>query len=97
MNIPNKVKIGGYIYDITKESGVCDPNYQKVYGHCDSTYLKISIDNQYPLLKQQQTFLHEVMHAIDELYTIGLKHNQIDQIASGLHSVIVDNPDIFRG
>jgi heat shock protein HspQ len=95
MNIPDKVKIGGLIYDVSIEKGVCH-GLNKAYGTCDYEALEISIEKDYSEQKIKQTFWHEVMHAIDNEYHAGLSEKQIDQMACGLYSVIVDNPDIFK-
>ncbi len=44
----------------------------------------------------QDTGLHEVIHAVDEILSIGLKEKQVHQLAAGLIAVIKNNPDFVE-
>jgi hypothetical protein len=41
----------------------------------------------------QDTLLHEIIHAVDESLTIGLREKQVHQLAAALLGVFKDNPE----
>jgi hypothetical protein len=53
--------------------GLCD-------GHNCNLFMNKSIRTQ----KRKKIFIHEVLEGIDQEAVLGLKHNQIEQIANGL-------------
>lgn len=61
MKIPNKVKIGAHSYDIIFQDDVEEDG---VFGTCRPRKLKIYIDDGVPKSQQEDTFFHEVLHAI---------------------------------
>lgn len=60
MNIPNKVKIGAHEYDIVFRDDMDDENF----GTCRPTKTKIFIDETVANSQKEETFFHEVLHAI---------------------------------
>ena len=93
----NKVKIGFKEYEIVKKEEVVHlPN--ECYGKIDYDREKIEIATKFNQKQQNATFLHELMHGIfDKLDLVELNNNEqiVNQVASTLYEVILDNPHIF--
>ena len=93
----NKVKIGYKEYEIVKKTEVIDlPN--ECYGKIDYDKETIEISDKYSQKQQNATFLHELMHGIFEKLDLDdLRTNEriVNQVASTLYEVILDNPHIF--
>lgn len=64
MRIPNKVKIGAHEYEVIQRSD--EGENDKRFGHCYSRNLKIYIDGTVPSTQQEETLIHEALHAICE-------------------------------
>lgn len=39
--------------------------------------------------------MHETIHAIDEMFQIGLEEKQVEQFGVGIYNLIRDNPEMF--
>ena len=95
MNIPNKLKIGGFEYDVefTENFKLGQLN---VSAEIDYKELKIRICEA-AQKKQEHDFLHEMFHAIYDFIGITEHDEQhIDALASALHAIITDNPKMFE-
>jgi len=97
MKIPEKVKIGGTNYAVKYEDRL-NTGSNMAYGHIDYERALIRIE---PNIQGEQgkfkTLLHEIIHGITHHFDLKLDEDEdtIDRLATGLHMVIVDNPDIF--
>ena len=93
MKIPKKVKIGAHTYAIEFRDDLDDENM----GVCRPAKLKIFIDGSLPQSQQEETFIHECLHAIVNL--LGLyTHSQYDEeervvqsVAHSLYQVLKEN------
>ena len=100
MNIPEKVRIGSRDYDVKLTDETLVLNGRECLGiiDCDNTEIKVSKSIQ-SKQKQEQTFLHELVHGIIKERNLDLQNSDeetiVDEIALGLHQVIRDNPKIF--
>jgi Zn-dependent peptidase ImmA (M78 family) len=100
MQIPDSVKVGGKTYKVNCVNHPVTANNQACYGTIDYCATEINIstmgnDEQ----TQEQTILHELLHAIEHDRDITLEDNWeavINAFASGLHAVIKDNPNMFK-
>lgn len=61
-------------------------------GECDTDKQTIAVQDAMPLESEQDTLLHECLHAIDEMVDAGLKESQVKRLATGLLAVLKDNP-----
>lgn len=43
-----------------------------------------------------QTILHEIIHAIESGYNYDLGENAVNDIATGIHTVFKDNPQLLK-
>jgi hypothetical protein len=64
-------------------------------GHMDLAKQEIGIRLQPAKEYNQDTGLHEVIHAVDEILSIGLKEKQVHQLAAGLIAVLKHNPEFI--
>ena len=64
---------------------------EDLVGECDTDGLKIRVKNDLPLETEQDTLLHEVLHAVDEMVDSKLKESQVKRLATGLLAVLKDN------
>ena len=90
MQIPKKVKVGGLMYSVTLKDEVASG---EASGQMDTAKLEIEIDKKMKRGAQEITFLHEILHAINN----EMKETDIEYLAQSLYQVIIDNPSIFRG
>jgi len=98
MKIPKKVKIGAVTYDINKVKRPIILGSKVCYGAIDYDGLQIELDGRYPEQKLHHTLLHEILHgiAVDRDIELGEREEDIiDSFASGLHTFIVDNPNVL--
>lgn len=92
-----EIKVGSRKYAIEKPQEIVEVSGE-YYGKHSSKDSTISIAAKFDQLQQNQTFLHELMHAICEMQCLdelNEDEHQIDLLAKGLHLVIVDNPLLF--
>lgn len=75
MKIPKKVKIGAHIYKIDFDSDPTNDD-DSCFGCVSNRKLKIGIDSTVSLTQQEETFFHEVLHAI--VYLNGISEGKDD-------------------
>lgn len=95
MRIPDKLKIGGKIYDveITNKLSIGSVNYSGEILYQD---LIIRICPS-ALGRMESDFIHEMLHGIfDHLGYTEHDEKKIDELANALYMVIQDNPEIFK-
>ena len=63
-------------------------------GECDTDKQTITVQDKLPLESEQDTLLHEVLHAIDEMVDAKMKESQVKILATGLLAVLKDNPKL---
>jgi len=97
MNIPDKVKIGGIIYDvkIVAKPDRCDKD---VDGNINYSEGVISISNGFGESKDYKEYIliHEIVHGIFNLMCIEKNEELVEKIGKGLHAFIKDNPEMFK-
>jgi hypothetical protein len=94
VRIPDTIRIGAQDYSVS----VSDvPGSHGNFGECNHSKLTIEIDSSSPPPRQQQTFIHEIVEALDFELNIGLKHHQVELLEGGLYGLIRDNPGLFGG
>lgn len=100
MNIPDKVKIGGIIYDVEKVPTTLILNNQACGGIIDTENCKITLNDTLGNGAIEQTFLHEIIHGIcrdRKLENLFSDEETTDSLSRGLHAFIKDNLSIFKG
>lgn len=98
MNRPKRLKILGKPYSITYVPAG-DPGLREGptdndpgVGRCDETKQCIYIEEGQPLENEQDTVLHEVLHAVEDAMGMDVAEDVVLRFATGLLAVIKDNP-----
>lgn len=98
MKIPNKVKIGGIVYDIEQTEHRSEGE-NILLGEISYSTGKIYLNETIRHDILAQTFFHEVVHGC--LYAMGSKLNDNEKFVEGisqqLYQVMVDNGWTFGG
>ena len=94
--LPKKIKVGPYDYTI--RSYVWKAEDDQI-GGCDTQRLVLSVDDSGPAMVTKNTLLHEVLHAVYDLYDLGPDDSEEDvvmRLSNGLQMVMVDNPGLGK-
>ena len=98
MRIPDKVLIGPYTY--TVERG-CDilltADKEECIGLADCDHLTIKLLGDIPTEIEESAFLHEVIHAINEICDAGMDERQVKVLAPMLYGFFRDNDLLKEG
>lgn len=92
-----KLKIAYREYEIIKKPEIYDLPHE-CYGQVDYVEQTIKISTRAKQDEQNETFLHEMFHAIfDKLNMDELRDNEVvvNQLATELYMIIKENPHIF--
>ncbi len=88
---PTKVVILGKTFTI------CEPDPENEDdGNMDLAAQKITVRKQESMEYNQDTLLHEITHAIDEMLVLGLSEEQVHRMAAGLLSVLKTNKALTK-
>ena len=86
-----KVKIGNNTYQIIVKQRI-ELNDKEVHGLIDFERCTIHLK---ALNKQiKQVLLHEIIHGVEDMYSLELTEQQVDSLANGLLLVLKNNPKI---
>lgn len=96
MTIPENVKVLYKNYKVIEKENIHDVD-SDLYGQVLylSEEILINKDASDPI--KEATLIHEIIHALDEMYCIGLKEKQVEKLGNAIYMVIEDNPQMFRG
>jgi len=102
MKFPEKIKIGGHEYTVIIGYNFKERN--DLYGQCDNNLKEIRVctvdgtGNQRPEASIIETFLHELLHAIENVFCAGQEINEAitEGLGQGLTATMVDNPEILK-
>ncbi len=95
MIIPESVSILYKDYAIGTENHMRDDNCAELYGQINYLDQTITLSNASSLEQKKATLIHELIHGIDEMYSIGLKEKQVEKLGNGIFMLIRDNPEMF--
>lgn len=100
MKIPSRIKVGPKTYDVSMVDHAICVDRKEVGGCIDYNQCTIEVRTDFQKEQgQYETFLHELVHAIVRYRNIDFKDDDelfTEEIARGLHSVLIDNPGIFN-
>ena len=65
-------------------------------GQFNPPSCEITIDSTLPLQRQADTLIHEIVEQINYDLNLELGHDKITGIASGIFSVLRDNPEVVE-
>lgn len=97
-NVPNKVKIGPFDFDI-KNWTHFDGEVNQMYGRFSSVSFTIEIDFDRHPIKVVDTLLHEIMHGIYWAWGIhdgDGEERTVSNMSTGLTQVMRDNPHLLE-
>ncbi len=84
------IKIGGYVVSIQYSDTIL-PNNNNV-GEYSPFEQKITIANGLSKQHQQETLIHEVLEAINDIYELGLEHDeQLCKLSVILHQLLTED------
>lgn len=89
-----EIKIAGYKIKIIEDDKIL-PNNSRIGEY--SPYEQIiriapSLTDQ----QKNETLIHEIIEAINDIYELGLDHDeQLCKLSVAFHQIIVDNPELF--
>ncbi|WP_129599540.1 hypothetical protein [Anaerophilus nitritogenes] len=95
MKIPEKIKIGYRDYSINLINGDVIDGNSVCYGNIKYDDGQINISTKYSKDQIECTFIHEVLHGIDELMETNLEEEQIRKMAKGLCYILKNNKELF--
>lgn len=96
MKIPEKIKIGGFAYDVERPEQPFVSDGAALDGEHDFAEKKIRVAQRGCSEYQEVVFLHEVCHGIIECYAPGHQNEGlVEQFSKGLYQVLIDNPGVF--
>lgn len=96
MEIPNTVKILYKEYEIVQEKNIHNDS-SDLYGEVHYLDEKILLNVDSKEDQKKATLIHELIHAIDEMYQISLNEDQVDKLGNGVYMMIKENPQMFKG
>ena len=90
MPIPNKVKVGWKTYDVI----LADPTLNggdELYGQIDYDRCTITLRAAASPDQQRATLVHELLHAVSNMYGLNLDEKLVTDLANALYCVYKDN------
>jgi hypothetical protein len=89
---PERIKVLGKPFQVSYVTTA--PLADELNGECDSDKQRILIRDSQPLESEQDTVLHECLHAIDEAVDARMKETQVKKMATALLAVLKENPSL---
>lgn len=92
MNIPEKLKIGGYIITVHRKNMEGRNNLGEYHNFTQEIWLDEGLTEQ----QSDEIFIHEIFEAIKDIYSLDYSHEILNLNGVVFHAIIRDNPGIFR-
>lgn len=94
---PQKVMIGSMPYHVCYPTFVKNENDENLFGECNHEKNTIYVADQYDKIRQKETLLHEIMHALDAWYNNNsIEEKHIEAMARGMFDFISNNKDVIE-
>ena len=90
----DKIKIGWKEYGIDIYDNELSDETNKdveIFGDMNPKTNKIRLTNKYGQGALESTLIHEVLHAIDDMYGVGLTENAVEALGNGIYTALKDN------
>ena len=94
MNIPEKIRVLHQTYQISEVDNLHDGT-DDLYGQVRYLEERILLNSGASDEAEKAALMHETIHAIDEMFQIGLEEKQVEQLGVGIYNLIRDNPEMF--
>ena len=85
MQIPSNIKIGKHKIVINFVTPTEEEQFDFV-GRFSRMDFEIDVNTNYPKSVQEEGFIHELLHATDIIYGLGLSEHQITVLAERIYS-----------
>lgn len=95
MIIPEKVKVLYKEYTVGEQQNLHDEEGD-LYGLIQYLPEKIVLNADASEEQKKSTLVHELLHALDEMYSIELEEKQIEKLGNALYMLHCDNPQLFH-
>lgn len=95
MKIPGKIKVLYKEYTVEEAVNLHD-NGGDLYGQIHYLSEKILLNEAAKEEQKKSTLLHELVHAMDEIYNIELEEKQVDKLGNAFYMLQKDNPELFE-
>lgn len=95
MKIPGKIKVLYKEYTVEETANLHD-NGGDLYGQIHYLPEKIFLNVDAKEEQKKSTLLHELIHAMDEIYSIGLEEKQVEKLGNAFYMLQKDNPELFE-
>lgn len=94
--IPEYIKVGWKEYNIYLDSEhtrqPCEGVTDATCGLIDSNSQFIAIDNTLSEAQQEVTLLHEIIHAMDDMYGLGFDDDRyVERLSNAIYSLLREN------
>ncbi|MEK6880052.1 MAG: hypothetical protein AABY22_10610 [Nanoarchaeota archaeon] len=91
MKIPKKLKVGGHEYTIRITPVTDKAKGSNNWGRTYHATQEILIDKELSITKQEETFVHEIVHCIESFMESNSKENHVTRFSNGLYQVLKEN------
>ena len=92
IKVPNEIKIGVHAYGVEYNPHLWME--EELKGSANHISQKIQIEPALAKSQQDVTFLHEVLHIINDQYRLRLSDDDVDRIANGWADFLFNNLQI---
>ena len=92
IKIPKQIKVSSFVYELVLAENLARDH--QLLGQCLSDSVIMTIDSKTSPQTKDVTLLHEIVHAINDVYNCGLEEPNIDRIAHGLADVLKNSFNI---
>jgi len=82
-----QILICGTQYSVTKVPDLIDDSVGKVNGRIRMNPAEIELSSDLCDARMSEVLLHEIVHGIDNHLEIGLKEDDVQRLANGLHQL----------
>ncbi len=90
-----KLKVAGYVISIEKDGKIL-PNESRI-GEYSSFEQKIKLADGLSKQQEEETLIHETLEAINDIYELGLDHDeQLCKLSVAIHQIFVDNKKLIN-
>lgn len=89
----DKVKIGWKEYEVKllESQQKLKDNARECYGEILFDEKVIHINKNYDVEQQKATLIHEVLHGIEDMYSLELGEEVVTRLAQAIYTVLKDN------
>lgn len=84
---PESVQVGPVAYRVERATLP-----RNEFGQCNPFLLRVQVREDLPPAQARSVLLHELLHAVSDVFVAGLKERQVRALEAGLACLLRDNP-----